>query len=552
MGEIDDFSLFMFMVRFSITTLLVLLCSPLMVQSQCLNTELFLLDAGGPALTVMRTLGESGTVNVSRERMESRQDLLRVLQRIERAEESSCLVLYFTGRAIHQELGPNAYVSYLNTSTNSAEGMPISARGVSFRLIRHSMLNSDAHSVLLIVDDVLKGTNTRSFADLQSRVSGDEGSPGRDRYVLSLGGQDDVHASSATVMARLFAAGFWERAADANGDEVVDILELYAYLTERLPMQTNALAAPVLRGYERDGGVASVSGAGNLDGRLRVITEPEMAMVRVDGVDFGSTPSDVLEVPSGEVLIELMAEDYLTWEESRYIESGEEYLLDVELNLAYGYLSIDPLPQGATLISADSVYRSVDSDDQVFRLPVGLHDATLVYAGGEVLPITLQLASGQTESFQFAPDQFDVSRPIQSLFLPGLGQRKDKAKLKGTLFLASTVLAGLALGGTHVAYQRAEDDYLELFEAYQVEPLETELLVRWGEVTDAFDDADRWNSLRSASLAALIGVYAVNLLDAWIFHSRQDKLIPQLDSNTPSFSLQGHPGSAGLTLTMTW
>ena len=134
----------------------------------------------------------------------------------------------------------------------------------------------------------------------------------------------------------------------------------------------------------------------------------------------------------------------------------------------------------------------------------------------------------------------------RSALMPGWGQYYNGARTKGTIFLIGEATALTALIVTHVIYKDKVDDYETARDRY----LESRDIDEWPELRrqaeKAADKADQAYDNRQIALAGAIGVYALSILDAFLFHPG-GAAVPAgmgavVETETPGVSLAFEPG----------
>ena len=104
---------------------------------------------------------------------------------------------------------------------------------------------------------------------------------------------------------------------------------------------------------------------------------------------------------------------------------------------------------------------------------------------------------------------------LRSMLLPGWGQFYTNQKWKGAIFLGATVIAGVGVYSTNQDYLDARDDLIFIQNRYENADQIDEQERLWREVEVALHRADDAASDRNVAVAVLIGVYALNVLDAF-------------------------------------
>jgi len=164
---------------------------------------------------------------------------------------------------------------------------------------------------------------------------------------------------------------------------------------------------------------------------------------------------------------------------------------------------------------------------RLFRNVEGLYQVEARRPGYETWRSEVVLGPGGLRDLSFRMSRKSTVKAfVRSALIPGWGQFYRGSSLKGTLFLAGSVLAGGAFAYTHATYQEEADDFKAAERRYEAATREEELAARWAEVLDRADDADRAWDRRQIALGALAGIYALNLVDVVFFPPAGDAAVP--------------------------
>lgn len=124
-------------------------------------------------------------------------------------------------------------------------------------------------------------------------------------------------------------------------------------------------------------------------GELVVMTQPEEAVVEVNGKVIGTTPLN-LNVPGGKLLVKIRKEGYETEWQTLYLASeGEPKVVERTLRPLTGLVVINSNPQGAA-VSLGEVFAG-NTPLTLHKISWGTHRARLVMAGFEDKEIEFQV-----------------------------------------------------------------------------------------------------------------------------------------------------------------
>jgi len=128
--------------------------------------------------------------------------------------------------------------------------------------------------------------------------------------------------------------------------------------------------------------------------------------------------------------------------------------------------------------------------------------------------------------------------PLFSLVLPGSGQYYGRRYGSGTFFLLTGLGAAVAVAAGYHGYSSSVDEYNESIRRYNDvldDPTELELAKQ--AMLDAEDNADTRFLLRQAALATLVGIWAANVLHAYIAGPSTTTSSPYVEADEPGWNM---------------
>lgn len=509
----------------------------------------------------------------------SRTALFNSINSVTKQDTDVCILIYYAGKVTNRKLGNHRFRSYLPWFPEKIPTDTLSTAGLSFGVIADALTKSKAAAILLIVNNQVAGSQAMYSLSSGPGPPTSEHDANQPRYLFSTTSRDknlsEINGRQHSILALALIDGLLNRQGDLNTDGEVVVLELVEYLEHLLPalsvggvhfkarafnttednivltenVPIISIDDPIdqyLQSFRDDQEVFLPPRA-----LLKVSSTPKDARLSVDGTVLGTTPLQNLSVPAGEITVELLAEDHFVWRQSIFLEPDSTVMLYPELLYRYGQVSFSNLPNSSRLTINDSL--AFDLDGQPLRIPIGNHKAVLHYDQGAHLDFDIQLTSNEEQNYLFLPNAPALGQAFQSILVPGRGQHLDGAPLKGHLYMGGIILSGLTLFISDRAYRKALTNYERTFDAYINEEIESRAQLLWDDTVQKFDKANQVNTFRIASLGAIAGFYAINILDAFVFHSRRDQIraIQTGPGSNLSFQSSWNPRELNITLSLT-
>ncbi len=177
-------------------------------------------------------------------------------------------------------------------------------------------------------------------------------------------------------------------------------------------------------------------------------------------------------------------------------------------------LVVDSDPPGAVVILRGAYEWTGLTPWRLYREATGLYRVEVRLAGYETWSGEVVLGTGNTCQLQVRLGKRTMAKALlRSTLIPGWGQMYRGQKVKGTLLALSSVLAAGGVVWTHEAYRNDVDDFESARRAFERETRWEDWPARYERVRRAAEKADEGYDHRQIALAALGGVYALNLLD---------------------------------------
>jgi hypothetical protein len=105
---------------------------------------------------------------------------------------------------------------------------------------------------------------------------------------------------------------------------------------------------------------------------------------------------------------------------------------------------------------------------------------------------------------------------FRSVIIPGWGQVYADQAAKGAFFFIAEAVALGGLVWTQSNYVDAKDTYEEAYDDYLDATQIEEIELAWEEVESTYSDAEDWQQKRDVWMYAAIGIWAINVVDAFM------------------------------------
>jgi len=132
---------------------------------------------------------------------------------------------------------------------------------------------------------------------------------------------------------------------------------------------------------------------------LVVESDPEGAVVRIDGSNAGTTPARIERVKTGEVVVEIVADGYVPYRREMRLRAGEIYRVEAQLDSQPGSLTVVSDPTGARIFINDE-YRD-ETPATITGLDLGLYDVRVERRGFAPQNRSVTVAAGSTRTEEF-------------------------------------------------------------------------------------------------------------------------------------------------------
>lgn len=238
---------------------------------------------------------------------------------------------------------------------------------------------------------------------------------------------------------------------------------------------------------------------------------------------LGTAPLLNVRIPLGRHAIRAKTKDYFDWT-AEINASPTQYNFKAVMKYMYGYLSLDKSLEGAQ-VSIDG--KKVDASElNNYKLGMGEHKIEVNHSSFRIPAEEDFLVGSETRNnVKIESGYFSLKAFFRSLLLPGLGQYKDNAKLKGISVFSGTLLSGMLWLSSELSNSKKLKEYNDTRDEYSKSNSTAKTADAHYRLLSTYDAVKKSNNMKNITMGAFIAVYAYNVLDALIFHSSGQRLI---------------------------
>ncbi|MCU7492212.1 MAG: PEGA domain-containing protein [Bacteroidota bacterium] len=256
--------------------------------------------------------------------------------------------------------------------------------------------------------------------------------------------------------------------------------------------------------------------------KFKLTTVPANASIFIDSSYTGKSPVNDFLLSSGKHRLRVSLDGYEDLSMNLTLRPGDNAALKLLLIPNFGFLSLNVPPSGAEVF-IDNVKMSPDRVSKL-KLPAGEHDLRVFSPAIDRSIQERIYIAPRVESEVTAPlEGYSVKAALLSAVLPGLGQFLDGSYLKGSLEFLSTAGMGYLVCLANDAKNRKKTDLDLATLEYSLAETEAGAFLAREKLTRASSDLTTAKNKVSISIAALGAAYGLTILDALIFHSKEQR-----------------------------
>lgn len=260
-------------------------------------------------------------------------------------------------------------------------------------------------------------------------------------------------------------------------------------------------------------------------GFITVDSNPSGAAVTVveTGNRLGTTPLREVALDPGTYTLRVELDKYETAERTLPVSLAGTPAIEVDLVRKAGHIRVESTPAKATVL-LDGQQRG-QTPTVIRDVPTGTYSLRIEKSGydTQVLPVTVQhremadlritLGTAGTEAWRAKRN-----RARMLSFVPGGGQFASEGQWwRGVIYAGGIAAAGTMAYLANDQFSTAEEDYSSAMEGYHSSISQADIASHYQTAQAAYDDMDTAQQNLNLMLMAAGGIYAVSILDAWLF-----------------------------------
>lgn len=273
-------------------------------------------------------------------------------------------------------------------------------------------------------------------------------------------------------------------------------------------------------------------------GTLRITTDPTGVTVLINGEERGVTPAfNTVNLYQGEYTVEFRKEDFEADIRIVRIRGGISEQLSVEMvRSGQARLSLTSQLSGAR-VSISSMDEFSLRPVQEISLRPGRYTIEVKARGYSVWRQTVTLEDGDDQTIPvILRPKSRVGAGIISLIIPGGGQYYSRRSFMGTVMLLGSAAAGYMALTEFNNYNTITDEHTNLQQLYDQAVTSQDITTYRQQLLDkAVERSSARDKLVSAA-TILGGVWALNVLDAFVLMPRLRQAVPGTQSSVHAYS----------------
>jgi hypothetical protein len=252
---------------------------------------------------------------------------------------------------------------------------------------------------------------------------------------------------------------------------------------------------------------------------VNITSTPSNVRTYVDGLYKGKTPIKLLIKKDKRHLIKLETygyDVYYYWTDSS--KDSVNLTIDLKFNLAWIVLNSN---KKNTLILLDDTLNV--AENKLAVVSAGKHNLKLINKSENRFLETDIIVNPADTLYLDASLGIDSKKPIYlSAIIPGWGQAYDNSKIEGLGFFIGTVTATVLTIIEGDNRNKSYDEYKTLYNYYVEANNELDASLWKSKATSKLDEVNSYARKKNLFLGLAIGIYALNLIDAYLFHQYDD------------------------------
>ncbi len=256
---------------------------------------------------------------------------------------------------------------------------------------------------------------------------------------------------------------------------------------------------------------------------LTIYANRTQAQVYIDSVYVGQAPFEMKDSLERCYSIKIFHPQYGVLKINVATMRGKNIVLSAFFSTNKGNLAIQCLPSEAN-VYIDSMVLPKDTSEH-YLVSYGSHKIEIRSDSlKRSISSTILINPGERLAVRARLGYYSLASMIQSIVIPGCGQIRDGAILKGLFFTTGTIALILYSSNLNRQYQERRGSYNSVRNAYLHADTETDIVRLRKEMIDANGLANNSYKKRNITYTALIALYLANVADAFLFHNIDDEI----------------------------
>jgi len=258
---------------------------------------------------------------------------------------------------------------------------------------------------------------------------------------------------------------------------------------------------------------------------ISVRSQPAGARVSISGTMSmtRTTPSENLMLPPGQYTVRIEKEDYLPLERNLMMSIGDAETINENLVRKTGNINISTQPQGAKIYLDN---RSMGETPTVLKeIPTGRHDIRLDKPGYDIIVGEVGVRYNETIKFKRTLSTRGMEEWAKrrnsarwlSLVAPGSGQWISGQGVRGAIYEVAILGTAALAFMNYQNHSDSQDKFDEARDLYDNATTQSELDRHFAAMEEEVDNMEISKNNFNMFLYAAAGVYAIQVIDAWIF-----------------------------------
>ena len=261
------------------------------------------------------------------------------------------------------------------------------------------------------------------------------------------------------------------------------------------------------------------------------LTYPDSAEISINDSLYGITPLLGIELPFGVYKIEIEKQDYIKSSHQKSYFTRIKYTYFRKLEYKYGFVNLS---------KKDNFFKiTIDGEEKPlqqlkdYKLLTGKH-LFKVEMKNYHKPISkeLDIKPASMNQLNVFYNYFSTENIYRSALIPGMGQVFDKSIIKGSAFFIGFTTSVVLFINAINDYNSNLNKFNNSEKTYLMADSEDEAIYLRDKMEKSLKVVNNSIDKKNVTLCLLIGIYTLNIIDAYIFHTKGSRIefITKLDT----------------------